>query len=52
VATREDSGAAEGACGLAGEARALAGGESCATVEVLIVVAMGGGGGTIGAQTT
>jgi hypothetical protein len=54
VATLEDSGAAEGACLLAGGARAptgeAAGGEPWAAVEVPIAATAGGeGGGTTGA---
>jgi hypothetical protein len=51
VAVLEDSGAAEGACLLAGGASALARGESWATAEVPTVAAMSGGGGIVGART-
>jgi hypothetical protein len=51
VAALKDSGAAEGACLLAGEARAPAGGERWATAEVPTAVVVGRGvGGTTGAS--
>jgi hypothetical protein len=51
VVARQESGAAEGACRLAGEARAPVGGESGDATEVPTAEAAGGGGGIVGAQT-